>query len=161
MIKKFGLLGAVILLLLSACAAPTSEKSDTAVADVTHVIDVYKSPTCGCCDDWITYLEENGYRVRVHHVQDLMAVKNEHKVPTHLSSCHTALIDGYVVEGHVPAEEIERLLTERPEVIGIAVAGMPIGSPGMEVEGAEDQPYDVVTFDNQGNTETFASYQQQ
>lgn len=82
----------------------------------------------------------------------------EHNVPGSLYSCHTALIDGYVIEGHVPVEDIERLLAERPDVIGLGVAGMPIGSPGMEVDGLEAQPYDVMAFDNQGNLETFASY---
>lgn len=93
-------------------------------------------------------------------MQDLTAVKNQYNVPGNLQSCHTAIVDGYVIEGHVPVEEIERLLAERPDVTGLAVPGMPLGSPGMEAAGAEPQPYDVIAFDNQGNIETFASYNQ-
>ncbi len=96
----------------------------------------------------------------MHDVQDLTAVKSQYNVPATLQSCHTAIVDGYVIEGHVPVEEIERLLAERPNITGLAVPGMPLGSPGMEMEGVEAQPYDVITFDNQGNTETFASYNQ-
>jgi hypothetical protein len=103
-------------------------------------------------------LEDNGFTVKVHDAQDLTAVKSQYKIPTSLQSCHTAIVDGYVIEGHVPIEEIERLLAERPTITGLAVPGMPIGSPGMDVAGAEAQPYDVIAFDNQGNMETFASY---
>ncbi|MEZ4645182.1 MAG: DUF411 domain-containing protein [Chloroflexota bacterium] len=82
----------------------------------------------------------------------------EYQVPTQLQSCHTAIVDGYVIEGHVPVAEIERLLTERPAIRGLAVPGMPAGSPGMESPGVADQPYDVIAFDEAGNTEVFASY---
>lgn len=85
-------------------------------------------------------------------------MKQQHAVPTTLYSCHTAIVDGYVVEGHVPTDALQRLLSERPDVTGIAVPGMPIGSPGMEVEGAAPQPFDVIAFDAQGNTSIFASY---
>jgi hypothetical protein len=96
--------------------------------------------------------------VKVYDVQDLSAVKNRYQVPAPLYSCHTAVIDGYVIEGHVSVEEIERLLEERPQVAGLAVPGMPIGSPGMEADGAAPQPYSVFTFDSAGNTTIFASY---
>ena len=105
-------------------------------------------------------MEDNGYDVKVEDVQDLTSVKNQYQVPPELQSCHTAIVDGYVVEGHVPVEEIERLLDERPDILGLAVPGMPIGSPGMEVEGADNQPFDVVAFDQSGNYEVFASYNQ-
>lgn len=88
----------------------------------------------------------------------LDTIKVEYQIPVELQSCHTAIVDGYVIEGHVPVSEIERLLTEKPDVIGIAVPGMPPGSPGMEVDGFDSQPFDVVTFNASGETELFASY---
>ena len=88
----------------------------------------------------------------------LNQIKTKYQVPEQLQSCHTAIVNGYVVEGHVPVREIERLLTEKPNVIGIAVAGMPMGSPGMEIEGFDDEAYDVVTFDQEGKIEIYASY---
>jgi hypothetical protein len=103
-------------------------------------------------------MEDNGYTVKVEDVQNLTSVKNQYQVPPELQSCHTAIVDGYVVEGHVPVAEIERLLDERPDILGLAVPGMPIGSPGMEVEGADAQPYEVIAFDQSGNYEVFASY---
>ncbi len=90
--------------------------------------------------------------------QDLTAVKARYQIPPQLQACHTAIVDGYVVEGHVPVAEIRRLLAERPEIIGLAVPGMPVGSPGMEVEGAAPQPFEVIAFDKSGKTEVFASY---
>ena len=103
-------------------------------------------------------MEENGFTVRVEDVNDLNAVKKSHQIPAQLQSCHTAIVDGYIIEGHVPASDIERLLTERPDIAGLAVPGMPVGSPGMEVEGAADQPFDVLAFDKSGQVQVFASY---
>jgi hypothetical protein len=91
-------------------------------------------------------------------VQNLAAVKTDNQVPAELQSCHTAIVDGYVVEGHVPVAEIERLVTEKPDIIGLAVPGMPVGSPGMEVDGAAPQPFNVIAFDKSGNAEVYASY---
>lgn len=99
-----------------------------------------------------------GYAFRVEDVTDPAAIKAQYHVPLHLQSCHTAIVDGYVIEGHVPVEDVERLLAERPDIAGIAVAGMPIGSPGMEQPGAAAQPYDVVAFRSDGSTYIFASY---
>lgn len=103
-------------------------------------------------------MEQNGFTVETHDVADLSSVKAKYNVPPQLQSCHTAIVDGYVVEGHVPVAEVNRLLSEQPAVIGIAVPGMPIGSPGMEVSGQSAQPFDVLTFDKAGHTEVFASY---
>jgi hypothetical protein len=103
-------------------------------------------------------MQDNGYSLKVEDVNDLTAIKQQYNVPAELSSCHTAIVDGYVIEGHVPVEEVRRLLDERPDIAGIAVAGMPIGSPGMEVAGAAPQPFDVVAFDAEGNTYVWASY---
>jgi hypothetical protein len=97
--------------------------------------------------------------VKINNVDTLVEIKNRYQVPEELQSCHTAIVDGYVVEGHVPVREIERLLQERPDVIGIAVAGMPAGSPGMEVEGFESEPFDVVTFDQNSSIQIYSNYQ--
>jgi hypothetical protein len=105
-------------------------------------------------------MEGNGYTVRVENVSDLTAVKRNQQIPPQLQSCHTAIVDGYIIEGHVPVSEVERLLTERPDIAGLAVPGMPPGSPGMEIEGAADQPFDVIAFDKAGKTQVFASYGQ-
>ena len=103
-------------------------------------------------------MEQNGYTAKVEDVQNLTDVKTRYQVPPQLQSCHTAIVDGYIVEGHVPVSEIERLLTERPDIAGLAVPGMPVGSPGMEVAGVEPQPFEVIAFDKSGRTEVFASY---
>jgi len=119
-------------------------------------IIVYKSPTCGCCGKWVEHLEANGFSVEVKQRRDLRPIKQQLGVQPALQSCHTGVIDGYVIEGHVPAADIRRLLEQRPAVRGLAVPGMPIGSPGME--GPHPQPYDVVTFDVDGNTRTFSRH---
>lgn len=103
-------------------------------------------------------MEMNGFTLNAEDVQDMAQVKVRYLVPPELQSCHTAIVDGYIIEGHVPVEEINRLLRERPDIIGLAVAGMPVGSPGMEVEGAVPEPFDVIAFDSAGWKEVFASY---
>ena len=120
------------------------------------VIEVFKSSTCGCCKGWVAHLEANGFTVTATDVADTAAVKERAGVPPVLASCHTAFVDGYVVEGHVPADDIKRLLAERPKVAGIAVPGMPVGSPGME--GPNPQPFDVVAFDEEGSLSRFSSH---
>lgn len=143
--------GATVVLIAGTAFAGLSTK-DAGALEVT----VYKSPTCGCCNKWIAHLEANGFEVNAHDLADLTQVKLEHGVSQKLTSCHTALVDGYVIEGHVPAEDIQRLLRERPDVVGLAVPGMVTGSPGME--GGTPQPYDVLTFDRNGNTTVFAKH---
>jgi hypothetical protein len=113
-------------------------------------VTVYKTPTCGCCSKWITHLQQAGFVVTAHDRDDLTPIKRQHGVPRTLESCHTAVVGGYVVEGHVPADVIQRLLRERPAVAGIAVPGMPAGSPGMEYPGAPPQPYSVMAFRAEG-----------
>lgn len=103
-------------------------------------------------------MKDNGFEVVVENVQDMDMIKNRYKVPPELQSCHRAIVDGYIIEGHVPVREINRLLTERPDVVGLAVAGMPIGSPGMENTNAESEPFDVIAFDGDGQRDIFASY---
>lgn len=107
-------------------------------------ISVYRNPTCGCCHKWVEHLAENGFSVTVHDVPNVAAVKGRFDVPPELASCHTAEVGDYVIEGHVPAVAIHRLLAERPQGRGLAVPGMPAGSPGME--GGEPETYDVVLF---------------
>lgn len=119
-------------------------------------ITVYKSPSCGCCTKWVDHLKANGYSVTAKDVDDVEPIKAELGVPAKLASCHTALVGGYVVEGHVPAQDIDRLLREKPKVVGLAVPGMPLGSPGMEA-GRKDA-YDVVAFAANGATKVFARH---
>lgn len=151
---------AITLFVASACgeANASSEAAREAVAtnqvqDLPTVL-VYKTPTCGCCNGWIDHLREEGFTVDARDVTDIMAVKRDGGVPPTMSSCHTAIVDGYVVEGHVPADQLKRLLAERPQVAGIAVPGMPVGSPGMEGAGA--RPYQVLSFDHRGEAAVFA-----
>jgi hypothetical protein len=117
---------------------------------------VYKTPTCGCCNKWIDHLKRAGFTVKSEDLPDLSLLKQMHGVPQRLGACHTALVDGYVVEGHVPADDVKRLLAERPKVVGVAVPGMPIGSPGME--GGTPEPYEVLTFTRAGATTVFARH---
>jgi hypothetical protein len=116
-----------------------------------EIVVVYKSPWCGCCQGWVEHMRASGFEVTVREQEDLTAIKRMSGVPEELQSCHTAFVGGYAIEGHVPAGMIERLLADRPPVRGLAVPGMPIGSPGME--GADPEPYEVMTF-TQGGTAT-------
>lgn len=119
-------------------------------AEPAALIKVWKDPNCGCCSGWVEHLRRSGFTVATIDTADLAAVKGELGVPGALASCHTAKLETYLIEGHVPAAAIRRLLAERPAALGLAVAGMPIGSPGME--GGTPQPYDVVLFDAQSST---------
>lgn len=122
-------------------------------------VTVYKSPSCGCCTEWVSYMRDQGFPVEVESKLNLNPVKSQMGIPSSLEACHTAVVDGYVVEGHVPAEEVKRLLQERPDVQGLAVPGMPAGSPGME-QGGRVEPYNVLTFTQEGKTTVFAQYGQ-
>lgn len=134
-----------------AASAPTVASMDTLT------VTVYKTPTCGCCRGWVDHLRTQGFRVETVDGDDLTMVKAANRVPGELESCHTATVGGYVVEGHVPAGDMRRLLAEHPPVVGIAVPGMPVGSPGMEMPGTPPDRYDVVSFDRSGATNVFAS----
>ncbi len=160
----------VLVVILAACSTPTTNQSSEASQAQQNPIEeasepplptkivVYKSPTCGCCGEWTKHMEENGFDVEVKDVTDLASVKARFNVPDNLQSCHTALIGDYVIEGHVPAVEVQRLLQQRPDkVIGLAVPGMPSGAPGMNY-GSPSQPYEVIAFEDGGGTEVFASY---
>jgi len=127
-------------------------------AQAPPTISVLRDPGCGCCLNWVAHLQKAGFKVLVAESPEMDAVKDRRGVPKAARSCHTGVVDGYVIEGHVPAADIQRLLKERPAVVGLAVPGMPSGSPGMEVSNGRVQPYDVVAFDKAGKTTVFASH---
>jgi len=135
-------------ILAAASLASTSAPRGPAIA-------VYESPTCGCCAKWVDHLRGAGFTVTVHDTSDVAAVKADHGVPQALTSCHTAVAAGYVFEGHVPADLIARFMQEAPAAVGLAVPGMPVGSPGME--GPSPRRYEVVTFDSRGRTSAYAT----
>ena len=163
-----GVLLAALMLPLLGPARDIGGRGDVGTWDVTatsHVptpprppnadtVTVFKSPTCGCCAKWVDHIREHGFAVSVRDTAEVTPVKAALGVPQALRSCHTAEVGGYVFEGHVPADLMRRVLKERPKVRGLAVAGMPSGSPGME-NGRKD-PYRVLTFDAQGRTAVYA-----
>lgn len=119
-------------------------------------LTIYKSPTCGCCAKWVDHVKAAGFATVVHDDDDMDTVKDSLGVPRELRSCHTAQVEKYVIEGHVPAEDIQRLLAERPKVAGLAVPGMPASSPGMAVPGAPHEPFEVLSYQQDGKTAVFA-----
>ena len=136
-------------------AAPAAtEEAKTASTD--KVMEVYKSPTCGCCGAWVDHMKDNGYQVVVHEQQNLQSIKEKAGILPGQGSCHTAFIGDYVIEGHVPASDVDRLLAERPDAKGLTVPGMPVGSPGMEMGDRKDA-YDVLLFDEDG-TQVFSHH---
>jgi hypothetical protein len=139
-------------------AAMLSMGASTMAQRGAPTVQVYKTPTCGCCANWVTHLQEHGFATQVTEFDDLAEIKAKHNIPGRVQSCHTAVVDGYVLEGHVPAADVRRLLKERPAVLGIAVPGMPIGSPGMEVPNMKPQPFRVMSFDKQGQLQIFSSH---
>lgn len=141
-----------------AVAAVLAWSTGATAQQAASVVQVYKSPTCGCCSKWVDHLRASKFTVRTTDTEDMDAVKARYKVPAALQSCHTAIVGGYVIEGHVPASDVQRLLKEKPAIVGIAVPGMPTGSPGMEVPGQKADAYDVIAFDKTGRTTVFASH---
>ena len=147
-------LGAAALACALAAAGPALAKKSSATD-----VEVWKDPECGCCKDWVAHLESQGFRVKVHE-EGNNAVRARLGMPQKLGSCHTALVDGYVVEGHVPASDIRRLLKDKPRALGLAVPGMPVGAPGMDgaVYGARRDRYDVLLVLRDGSSQVFKSY---
>lgn len=127
-------------------------------ASAPTAITVYKSASCGCCAKWVDHLRANGFAPTVHDEEEMDAIKNDMGVPKDLRSCHTALLDRYLIEGHVPAADLRRLLKERPAVAGLAAPGMPKSSPGMATSGDTTEPYEVLAFSKDGKTTTFAKH---
>ena len=144
----------VLLVIPGQCLA-----DDTAAAAMSAApqISVYRDASCGCCSKWVQHLRRHGFSIDDHVVTDMQSVKSRYQVPPHLASCHTAVIDGYVIEGHVPADDILSLIRERPAVAGLSVPGMPAGSPGMEMPGRSD-PYAVYSFGRDGSAEIYDLY---
>jgi len=138
-------------------AVPLLFAAAYASAAAPPVVEVVKSPTCGCCNGWIAHLRRAGFTVRVTEVEDLTPTARRLGVPDDLRACHTASVGGYAIEGHVPAADIQRLLRERPAAAGLAVPGMPMGSPGMEAGGARE-PYRTYLFTRAGRRTVFASH---
>lgn len=120
-----------------------------AFAESAPLVTIYKSPTCGCCGEWMKHMRASGFRVEVHDIEDVTPIKRKYGVPDGLWSCHTAVAGGYAVEGHVPAADVKRLLRERPKALGLAVPGMVPGSPGMEQ--GPPQRYATMVFDERGS----------
>jgi hypothetical protein len=127
-----------------------------AVAHAADTIEVWKDPGCGCCTKWVDHLKAAGFKVRTHEVSNINEARAWNGVPRALGSCHTARVGGYAIEGHVPAADIKRLLRERPKGAGLAVPGMPLGSPGMEAD--RTQPYDVLLFTAEGRASVYRRY---
>lgn len=134
-------------------ALPASPR-DTSALPSAVAVKVYKDPNCGCCVEWVKHLERNGFKVESMDMPDMALVKQKYGVGRELQACHTAVIGDYVVEGHVPADVIMKMLREKPAIAGLAVPGMPMGSPGME--GATEERYDILTFDRAGRTTVYA-----
>ena len=116
---------------------------------------VYKSSTCGCCSKWVEHMQANGFEVKAIDVDDIDKVKRERGVPDSAASCHTAVVNGYLVEGHVPADAVLKMLKDKPAFAGIAVPGMPMGAPGMEVPSGQKDAYSIVSFDKAGKTTVY------
>jgi hypothetical protein len=121
-------------------------------------ITIYKSASCGCCAKWVDYVKAAGFVPSVHDEEQMDSIKDDLGVPSGVRSCHTAIVEKYLIEGHVPASDIRRLLADRPDVLGLAVPGMPTGTPGMLAPGAAPEPYDVVAFTTSGSTSLFARH---
>jgi hypothetical protein len=145
--------GAIALLgVLTSASAPLDGHSLPTKTQIT----VFKDPNCGCCKSWVEHLRKHGFAVVVHDTSDVGGAKRAGRVPEQLHACHTAFVNGYVIEGHVPASDIQRLLAEKPKMAGLAVPGMPVGSPGMEMGRVER--YDVIAFNRDGTTRIFARH---
>jgi hypothetical protein len=146
--RRFLLTAPLLLAAVAGCAEAAPQ-----------ALTVYKTPYCGCCKGWITHMTRAGFKTDVREVEDLNPIRSQHGVPFELSSCHTALIGGYVVEGHVPPADVVRLLKEKPKAIGLTVPGMPIGSPGMESPKGTTEPYaTLLLLDARGRTRVFARH---
>jgi hypothetical protein len=147
-----------VVLVAGVAVGVVSSQGSAKAGTAKPSIAVFKSPTCGCCAKWNDHLKAAGFTVNSTDRTDMSALKDEYKIPSALRSCHTGLVAGYVVEGHVPADVVAKLLSEKPAgVVGIAVPGMPVGSPGMESADGSKTPYDVMAFTKDGQSRIYAS----
>lgn len=142
---------------INICLLPLLALMMSASVWAGNEITVYKSPSCSCCNKWVKHLEENGFEVKAENVTDVISYKIKYGVTPSLASCHTAVVDGYTIEGHVPASDIKRLIKEKPALRGLSVPQMPVGTPGME-QGDRKDPYKVISFDHEGRTGVFTDY---
>jgi len=154
---RYWYIGILVLLLVIALSylylpLTNPDNSKQHLAQIT----VYKSPTCGCCNKWIEHLKENGFEVKAYNRTDMSSIKRDKGIKSQHQSCHTAMIDGYFIEGHVPANDIKQLLKEKPDAAGLTAPGMPMGSPGME--GHRKDSYSVLLIDKNGSTEVYDQY---
>lgn len=164
----FRKLAILVLLLMFAWAAPAFAQSsqgatsrwdqETVLHANNHPITVYRDPACSCCHRWVAHLKNHGFQVEDVPTDGVDAIKQQHGLPSGLTSCHTAIVEGYVMEGHVPADDIKRFLQARPNLVGLAVPDMPNGTPGMEVGDRKD-PFSVMAFDRNGQTQVFKTYE--
>ena len=158
--------GSIALIGCGRASAPDGEVSESTQPNGTTApvqaaaMTVFRDPSCGCCESWAGIARQAGHQVTVVDHPDMPAIKRQYAVPDELMSCHTTIVEGYAIEGHVPLEDVKRLLSERPRQFkGIAVAGMPLGSPGMEVPDGTRQPFQVMAFDGAGRISTFREVQ--
>lgn len=162
--KSFWLIGAAFLIVVAGCADDTVAESiqATTAAQAPVILDVYKSPSCGCCAKWIDHIDAAGFQAATHHPSDLNLVKQKLGVAPQYQSCHTGVSkEGYIFEGHVPAEIMQKFLAEKPkDALGLAVPGMPVGSPGMEMGDRYDD-YDVLLLKKDGSSSVYARIQHQ
>jgi len=146
--KRFTLAASALMFLIVAIVR--------AQVSTVPAVSVVRDPGCGCCLGWVAHMQKAGFKTTV--TESAQRIQNTPGVPASARSCHTATIGGYLVEGHVPVEDVKRLLTERPNIVGIAAPGMPVGSPGMEMPSGQKQPFDVIAFDRSGKTTVFAHH---
>lgn len=146
-----------IILTIGLFVFSTGSWAENAESDKKVDMVVYRSPTCSCCAKWVDHLKQNNFNIQDIVTDNVQAIKDKYGVPKEMASCHTAIVDGYVVEGHVPADDILTLLKTKPKVIGISVPGMPKGTPGMEMGGTKD-PYEVISFDRDKRFAIFSKH---
>ncbi len=160
---------AAVAILAMGCSNAADTTKETSQTNSAHVAEsaavqmkpevvMYKPPTCNCCTGWAEHLQRAGFKVVIHKRDDMQAIKAEHGVTRKLASCHTAIVDGYVIEGHVPAADVERLLKERPDIVGLTAPGMPQKAPGMQSPGLPPRGYEVLAFNKSGTTTLFHRY---
>ncbi len=152
MILRYSILAFGLFVIAACTRAPETS------ANAHDLVTVYKNESCGCCKLWVRHLEQAGFAVEVHNMDNMGPTKERVGIPAAMGSCHTAEVGGYFVEGHVPADDIKRLLREHPDAKGLTVPGMPAGSPGMEVPSGKSQPYDVFLVSKEGTTSVYSHH---
>ena len=150
--------GLLLCVALGAALPALAQPSQKISGDALPTVEVYKSAQCGCCKSWAAHLQENGFRVILHDVDDIPAARKKLGMPSRYGSCHVARAGKYVVEGHVPAADIKKLLKQKPKAIGLAVPAMPLGSPGMEMEDGRSEPYETLLVTPDGEAKVFARH---